>query len=295
MKLLRFGAPGSERPGVLDSSGAIRDLSELTGDLDGAFLASDFLAQVQHALDVGHLPVVAERVRVGPPLARPGKIIGIGLNYRDHAAELGVAEPIEPIVFLKASSSIVGPYDDIEIPLGCTQTDWEVELGVVVGSPLKHCADPVEAVRSIAGYVAVNDVSERDLQLNHGPTWDKGKSCDTFCPVGPWLVTPDEIEDPGNLGLTLSVNGEPRQSSRTDQMIFDVGELLVFLSRLMTLEPGDLILTGTPGGVAMGRPEPKPYLRAGDVVELEISGLGAHRSLLRSSVTSSLTESISRV
>lgn len=283
MKLLRFGTPGSERPGVLDSSGAIRDLSEMTNDLDGAFLASDFFPQVANALDVGRLPVIADPVRIGPPVTRPGKIIGIGLNYRDHAAELGVAAPIEPIVFLKASSSIVGPYDDIEIPSGCTQTDWEVEMGVVVGSPLRHCTDPAEALRSIAGYVAANDVSERDLQLNHGPTWDKGKSCDTFCPVGPWLVTPDEVENPGKLRLDLSVNGESRQSSCTDQMIFGVGELLVFLSRHMTLEPGDLILTGTPGGVAMGRPEPKPYLREGDVVELEISGLGGHRSPVRSS------------
>ncbi|MDQ3155709.1 MAG: fumarylacetoacetate hydrolase family protein [Actinomycetota bacterium] len=283
MKLLRFGAPGSERPGVLDSSGAIRDLSGLTHDIDGAFLASDFCSRVENALDVGRLPIVTDPVRIGPPVTRPGKIIGIGLNYRDHAAELGVAAPVEPIVFLKASSSMVGPYDDIEMPAGSTQTDWEVEMGVVVGSRLRHCTDPMQALRSIAGYVAANDVSERDLQLNHGPTWDKGKSCDTFCPVGPWLVTPDEIEDPAELGLELSVNGESRQSSCTDQMIFGVGYLLVFLSRHMTLEPGDLILTGTPGGVAMGRPEPKPYLREGDLVELQISGLGRHRSLVRSS------------
>lgn len=281
MKLLRFGEPGVERPGVLDAAGLVRDLSGLTTDFDATFLGSDFVSTVEDALVAGHLPVVAGPVRIGPPLARPGKVIGIGLNYRDHAAEQGVPAPAEPIVFLKASSSIVGPHDDIEIPFGCTHTDWEVELGVVIGSPLRHCTDPVEAMGSIAGYVAANDVSERELQLHGGPTWDKGKSCDTFCPIGPWLVTPGEIDDPGNLDVWLSVNGETRQSSRTDQMIFGIGELLVFLSRLMTLEIGDLILTGTPGGVAMGRPDPKPYLREGDVVELGISGLGTHCSMLK--------------
>lgn len=282
MRFVRYGAPGAERPGVLDGDGVVHDLSPLTHDIDAQFLAdADHVRRTSSALGSGELPDVPEPGRLGPPVARPGKVVGIGLNYRDHAAETGVEPPTEPIVFLKASSSVVGANDDIELPPGSTHTDWEVELGVVVGRPLRRETDPDRALTAVAGYVAAHDVSERDLQLNHGPTWAKGKSCDTFCPIGPWLVTPDEVGDPADLDLRLSVNDTLRQSSNTGQMVFGVGELLAYLSGLMTLEPGDLVLTGTPGGVAMGQPDPKPYLRAGDVVDLEVERLGMHTSRVR--------------
>lgn len=278
MKLVRFGTPGSERVGVLDAEGRVRDASAVLSKETA--LTADLLATVRHLLEQDALPEEKEPGRLLSPIAKPGKVVGIGLNYRDHAAESGVDPPPEPVVFLKPGSSMAGPYDDIELPPGSTHTDWEVELGVVLGTALRRCDDPKSALSAVAGYVTANDVTERDLQFNHGPTWTKGKSCDTFSPVGPWLVTPDEVGDPERLSLQLWVNGALRQSSSTEQMIFGIAEVLMFVSGLMTLEPGDLVLTGTPGGVAMGRPDPKPYLRAGDVVELEVDGLGRQRSLV---------------
>lgn len=278
MRLLRVGPVGLERPAGLGPDGVLRDLSSLTVDVDARLLADPKrMAAVRQALADGGLPSVPLGTRIGTPLARPGKIVGIGLNYRDHAAEAGAAIPQRPVVFLKPSSSITGPYDAIELPPGSTASDYEVELGVVLGAPLRRCSDTAEALAAVAGYVAANDVTERTLAAD-GPTWAKGKSCDTFCPLGPWLVTADEVPDPQALRLELWVNGDLRQSSKTQQMVFGVGELLSYLSGMMTLEPGDLVLTGTPGGVAVGRPEPKPFLRAGDVVELQVEGLGRQRT-----------------
>jgi 2-keto-4-pentenoate hydratase/2-oxohepta-3-ene-1,7-dioic acid hydratase in catechol pathway len=264
---------------VLDGDDLVRDLSSMTPDIDGRFLSDPARVEVaRQALASGNLPVLTGgATRLGAPIAKPGKVVGIGLNYHDHAAEAGVVPPAEPVVFLKASSSVVGPYDNIELPPGSAHTDWEVELGVVLGHPLRRTASETAALSAVAGYVVANDVTERRLAAD-GPTWAKGKCSDTFCPLGPWLVTPDEIDDPQDLDLRLSVNGAPRQSGHTGQMVFGVGALLTYLSGLMTLEPGDLVLTGTPAGVAMGHPEPKPFLRAGDVVEPEVQHLGRQRS-----------------
>lgn len=274
MRLLRVGPAGHERPAVLDDDGVLRDLSGLVADIDGRLLEDEArLAAVRRALAVGALPALPDDVRLGPPFARPGKVVGIGLNYQDHAAETGVSIPSEPVVFLKPSTSVGGPVDPIELPPGSEATDHEVELGVVVGRRLRRCPDPAEALAAVAGYVTANDVSERS-RIAAGPTWTKGKCADTFTPVGPWLVTPDEVGDPQSLALWLSVNGEVRQRASTSLMAYGVGELLAYVSTLMTLEPGDLVLTGTPGGVAAGRPDPKPYLREGDVVEAEVAGLG---------------------
>lgn len=281
MRLLRVGPPGSERPAALDAEGVLRDLSSVVAEVDGALLADhDGLAVVAKALGSGTLPAVPPHTRRGAPFARPGKVIGIGLNYRDHAAESGAALPERPVVFLKASSTVCGPADGIDLPPGSTATDHEVELGVVVGRALRHCGDAARALRSVGGYVAVNDVTERALAAD-GPTWAKGKCCDTFTPAGPWLATPEEVADPQALALELWVNGERRQSGNTHDMVFSVAELLCYLSGLMTLEPGDLVLTGTPAGVAAGRPDPKPFLRTGDLVELEVEGLGRQRTPVR--------------
>ncbi|GAA3832811.1 fumarylacetoacetate hydrolase family protein [Nocardioides panacisoli] len=278
MRLLRVGPRGQERPAALDDAGLLRELSSVADEVDAGFLADPVaLSAVRHALGSGTLPEVAAGTRVGPPIARPGKVVGIGLNYRDHAVEAGLALPAEPVVFLKPASGITGPYDDIELPPGSVATDHEVELGVVLGRRLRHCADPAAALAAVAGYVAADDVTERDL-LAAGPTWTRGKCCDTFTPLGPWLVTADEVPDPQGLTLELWINGELRQSGSTKTMAFGVAELLCAVSALMTLEPGDVVLTGTPGGVAAGRPEPKPYLRPGDVVELEVAGLGRQRN-----------------
>ncbi len=280
MRLVRAGRPGAERPGVLDAVGRVRDLSWLTADIDGDFLSDpQRLAAARDALGGDRLAVVAAPGRLGAPVARPGKIVGIGLNYADHAAEAGVTPPEEPVVFLKASSTVVGPHDDLVLPGRSTHTDWEVELGVVVGTTLSGCSDPRAALAAVAGYVAVNDVTER-AHAASGPTWAKGKCHDTFCPTGPWLLTADELPDPQHLGLGLWVNGTQQQRSSTAEMVFGVGELLAYVSGLMTLEPGDLLITGTPGGVANGRPEPKPFLRPGDVVELEVEGLGRQRTVV---------------
>jgi 2-keto-4-pentenoate hydratase/2-oxohepta-3-ene-1,7-dioic acid hydratase in catechol pathway len=277
MKLLRVGAPGHERPAVLAEDGRILDISGLTADIDGAFLAGDGVALVREALAAGTLSDLdAPDPRIGAPVARPGKVVCIGLNYRDHAAETGATIPERPVVFLKASYTVVGPYDRVLIPRGSRRTDWEVELAVVVGKRARYLESPAAALEHVAGYAVSNDVSEREFQLDRSSQWDLGKSCETFNPLGPWLVTPDEAGDAGKLGLRLSVNSVRRQDGNTANMIFDVGYLLWYLSQHMVLEPGDVVNTGTPAGVALGMPD-HPYLRPGDVVELEIDGLGTAR------------------
>ena len=274
MRFARVGRPGAERPVVVAADGTLLDLSPLTGDVDGAFLTR---VETVDATVLQPIPV-GDDVRFGAPITRPGKVVGIGLNYRDHAAEARAPLPTEPVVFLKAPTSVCGPTDDIRMLPRSVTTDYEVELGVVLGAPLKDEHDHDRALAAVAGYVLAHDVSDRALQLERGGTWTKGKSADTFCPVGPWLVTPDELGDPGDVDLRLSVNGEPRQDGSTGDMLFSVAELLCYVSGLMTLEPGDLVITGTPAGVAMGQPEPRPYLRHGDVVQVDGGVLGRHRS-----------------
>ena len=260
---------------VMDAAGNLRDIGE--PEIDGAFLASGGVARVREALERDALPVIdAEGLRVGAPIARPGKVVCIGLNYSDHAAETGAEAPPEPIVFMKGADTVIGPDDEVLVPRGSVKTDWEVELAVVIGKRARYLASREEALDAVAGYAVANDVSEREFQLERGGQWDKGKSCETFNPLGPWLVTADEVGDPQNLAMRLWVNGEPRQDGSTKNMIFDVAEIVRYLSQFMVLEPGDLINTGTPAGVAMGMPG-QPYLRAGDVVELEIQGLGRQR------------------
>ncbi|MEV6384149.1 fumarylacetoacetate hydrolase family protein [Streptomyces sp. NPDC051773] len=277
MKLLRVGAPGEERPAVRTDDGTLLDLSSLASDIDGAFLASGGVDRARAAVEAGALPGLdTDGLRVGAPVARPGKVICVGLNYRDHAAETGAAIPPRPVVFMKDPSTVVGPYDEVLIPRGSVKTDWEVELGVVIGRRARYLAGPEEAAEVIAGYVVSHDVSEREFQLEYSSQWDLGKSCETFNPMGPWLVTADEVGDPQDLGLRLSVNGVKRQDGHTRDMIFPVHEIVAYLSRYMVLEPGDVINTGTPAGVALGLPG-TPYLRPGDSVELEIDGLGSQR------------------
>ncbi|MFE1256015.1 fumarylacetoacetate hydrolase family protein [Streptomyces fungicidicus] len=277
MKLLRVGDPGREIPAVLGDDGDAFALTGLTDDIDGAFLASGGVERARQALAAGALPRLdtAGR-RIGAPVARPGKVVCVGINYRDHAEETGAAAPERPVVFMKDPSTVVGPYDAVRIPRGSVKTDWEVELAVVVGAEARYLAGPGEAAGHIAGYAISNDVSEREFQLEYSPQWDLGKSCETFNPLGPWLVTPDEAGDPQRLGLRLSVNGEVRQDGDTRNMIFDVAHLVWYLSQYMVLRPGDVINTGTPAGVALGLPG-TPYLRAGDEVELSIDGLGTQR------------------
>ncbi|MCA2223083.1 fumarylacetoacetate hydrolase family protein [Nonomuraea aurantiaca] len=275
MKLLRVGPVGQERPVVMDGAGNLRDIGE--PEIDGAFLASGGVARVRDALERDALPVIAaEGLRIGAPVARPGKIVCIGLNYSDHAAESGAEVPAEPVVFMKAANTMVGPYDEVLVPRNSLKTDWEVELAVIIGKRARYLGSREEALDVIAGYAVANDVSEREFQLERGGQWDKGKSCETFNPLGPWLVTADEVADPQNLTMRLSVNGEVRQDGATKNMIFDVAEIVRYLSQFMVLDPGDVINTGTPAGVAMGMPG-QPYLRAGDVMELEIEGLGRQR------------------
>ncbi|MFI7306310.1 fumarylacetoacetate hydrolase family protein [Micromonospora aurantiaca] len=278
MKLLRVGAVGQERPAALDARGRLVDLSGVVTEIDGAFLAGGGIEAARAAVAGGGLPVLADPApRIGAPVARPGKIVCVGLNYSDHAAETGAPPPAEPILFLKAPNTVVGPDDQVLIPRGSVKTDWEVELAVVIGRTARYLDNDAEALACVAGYAVSNDLSEREFQLERGGQWDKGKSCETFNPLGPWLVTADEIPDPQDLGLRLSVNGLRRQDGHTKNMIFGVAEVVRYVSRFMVLEPGDVINTGTPAGVALGLPEPKPYLRAGDVVEVEIDGLGAQR------------------
>jgi 2-keto-4-pentenoate hydratase/2-oxohepta-3-ene-1,7-dioic acid hydratase in catechol pathway len=283
MKLLRVGTTGAERPALLDAEGTLRDLSGVVPDIDGPLLADDAaLGRIRAAADTGELPVLdATGLRVGPPLARIGKIVCIGLNYHDHAREIGAEPPAEPVLFFKAPDTVVGPYDTVLVPRGSAKTDWEVELAVVIGRTARYLESAEEALAHVAGYAVAHDVSEREFQLERGGTWDKGKNCETFNPLGPWLVTADEVPDPQRLALRLWVNGELKQDGTTAEQIFPVGEVVRYLSQFMTLYPGDVINTGTPAGVALGAPEPKPFLRAGDVVELEIDGLGRQRQELK--------------
>ncbi|MGV6873495.1 fumarylacetoacetate hydrolase family protein [Pseudochelatococcus sp. B33] len=275
MKLLRYGPAGQEKPGLLGDDGRIRDLSGIVPDLTGDVIAPDGLARLR-ALDATTLPVVEGTPRYGCPVARVGKFIAIGLNFSDHAAESNLPIPAEPIIFSKATSCIQGPNDDIVIPRGSTKTDWEVELGIVIGRRASYVTQE-EALDHVAGYVLVNDVSEREYQIERGGTWDKGKGCDTFGPIGPWLVTADEVGDVQDLGMWLDVNGQRRQTGSTATMIFDVKTIVSYLSEFMTLLPGDVITTGTPPGVGMGiKPEPV-YLRPGDVITLGIDKLGEQR------------------
>lgn len=272
MKLLRYGAVGQERPGVLDEHGDIRDLSQHIADVGGAALLPDGLARLRQ-LDIAALPRVEGRPRLGACVGGIGKFICIGLNYADHAAETGAQIPAEPVVFNKWTSAVVGPNDDVEIPRGSQKTDWEVELGVVIGQGGRYIAEQ-DALNHVAGYCVINDVSEREFQIERGGTWDKGKGCDTFGPTGPWLVTADEVPDPQNLRLWLEVDGRRYQDGSTRTMIFSVAHIISYLSRFMSLQPGDVISTGTPPGVGMGqRPQPV-YLRAGQTMRLGIDGLG---------------------
>lgn len=277
MKLVRWGQAGHERPGLIDADGRLRDLSALMPDIEGAQLGDEALAQLaQHAH--ASLPIVLDQPRLGCPVAGVGKFIAIGLNYADHAAESGMPIPQEPIIFTKAISCIQGPNDDVMLPKDSTKTDWEVELGVVIGKTARYVSDD-DALDHVAGYCIVNDVSEREFQLERGGSWDKGKGCDTFGPIGPWLLTRDEVPDPQKLGLWLNINGERVQTGNTRTMIFSVARLIGYVSRFMTLEPGDVLATGTPPGVGMGRVnslgEPAPrFLKAGDTMTLGIDGLG---------------------
>ncbi|GLW45365.1 2-hydroxyhepta-2,4-diene-1,7-dioate isomerase [Streptomyces sp. NBRC 14336] len=284
MKLLRVGTAGAERPALLDGDGVLRDLSGVVPDIDGALLADDeALARVRAAADAGELPVLHPAgLRIGPPLGRIGKIVCIGLNYHDHARETGAEPPAEPVVFFKAPDTVVGPNDTVLVPRGSTKTDWEVELAVVIGRTARYVESAEAALGHVAGYAVAHDVSEREFQIERGGTWDKGKNCETFNPLGPWLVTADEVPDPQNLSLRLWVNGELKQNGTTAEQIFPVGEVVRYVSQFMTLYPGDVINTGTPAGVALGQPEPKPFLRPGDVVELEVEGLGHQRQELKS-------------
>ncbi|WP_327186953.1 fumarylacetoacetate hydrolase family protein [Streptomyces sp. NBC_01334] len=277
MKLLRVGPPGEERPAVRVDDDLLLDLSPVTPEIDGAFLSSGGVDRARAAVEAGALPELdAEGLRVGAPVARPGKIVCVGLNYRDHAAETGAAIPARPVVFMKDPGTVVGPRDEVLVPRGSRKTDWEVELAVVIGRRARYLAGPEEAPGVIAGYAVSHDVSEREFQLEYSPQWDLGKSCETFNPLGPWLVTADEVADPQDLGLRLTVNGVKRQHGHTRDMIFPVHHLVSYLSQYMVLEPGDVINTGTPAGVALGLPG-TPYLRPGDTVELEIDGLGGQR------------------
>ncbi|MFH8656954.1 fumarylacetoacetate hydrolase family protein [Streptomyces afghaniensis] len=279
MKLLRVGTAGAERPALLDADGTLRDLSGVVPDIDGALLADDAaLDRVRAAAGAGELPVLdATGLRIGPPLGRIGKIVCIGLNYHDHARETGAEPPGEPVLFMKAPDTVVGPNDTVLVPRASRKTDWEVELAVVIGRTARYLGSAEEGLAHVAGYAVAHDVSEREFQIERGGTWDKGKNCETFNPLGPWLVTADEVPDPQRLSLRLWVNGELKQDGTTAEQIFPVGEVVRYLSQFMTLYPGDVINTGTPAGVALGAPEPKPFLRAGDVVELEIEGLGRQR------------------
>jgi 2-keto-4-pentenoate hydratase/2-oxohepta-3-ene-1,7-dioic acid hydratase in catechol pathway len=274
MKLLRYGPAGHEKPGLLDADGRIRDLSSVVNNIDSGVLAPSRLAHLRK-FDPAKLPLVRGTPRLGVPYTGIGKFIAIGLNYADHAAESGVPVPSEPIVFMKATTCITGPNDGIVVPKGSTKTDWEVELGVVIGTKAQYVGQD-DALKHVAGYCVINDVSERNFQLERGSQWDKGKGCDTFGPIGPYLVTADSVPDPQNLDMWLDVNGEKRQRGNTKTMIFGVAHLVSYISQFMTLMPGDIITTGTPPGVGMGM-KPPQYLKPGDVVTLGIAGLGEQR------------------
>ncbi|MGV8838434.1 fumarylacetoacetate hydrolase family protein [Cellvibrio sp.] len=278
MKLLRYGNAGQERPGILDSNGKVRELGSVVSDINGKTLSEESLKKIA-SLDINSLPLVNEPVRIGACVNNVGKFICIGLNYADHAAESGVAVPAEPVVFMKATSAITGPNDNIIKPRNSTKLDWEVELGIVIG---KHASyvELDEAMDYIAGYCVINDVSERNFQLERpGGQWDKGKGCDSFGPIGPYLVTKDEVADPLNLNLWLKVNGKTFQNGSTDQMVFGPQFLVHYLSQFMSLQPGDVISTGTPPGVGLGQ-KPPIYLNEGDVVELGIQGMGVQKQVV---------------
>jgi 2-keto-4-pentenoate hydratase/2-oxohepta-3-ene-1,7-dioic acid hydratase in catechol pathway len=271
MKLVRVGSRGSERPGIIDGDGRIRDLSGSVADIGGNTLLPDGLERLKQ-IDLEQLPLLTGTPRFGPCVSPVGKLIAIGLNYSDHAAEAGMALPSEPIVFMKATSAIVGPNDDVEIPRGAKKTDWEAELGVIIGKPAKYVAQE-NALEHVAGYCIVNDVSERSFQLERQGQWTKGKSHDTFAPIGPWLVTADEISDPQKLSIQLDVNGRRFQDGSTATMVFGVRFVVAYLSQFMSLQPGDVIATGTPPGVGMGQ-KPPVFLKAGDTIDIRIAGLG---------------------
>lgn len=275
MKLLRYGAAGAEKPGLLDDAGRIRSLSSFMADIMAESLSAIRLREIA-GLPVDQMPLVPGNPRLGTPYRGIGKFIAVGLNFSDHAAEANLKVPVEPIIFSKATSCIVGPNDDIMLPKGSVKTDWEVELGVVIGRTARYVPEE-RALDFVAGYCVVNDVSERAFQIERGGTWDKGKGCDTFGPMGPYLVTADELGDPQGLDMWLDVNGQRMQTGNTRNMIFSVRTLVSYISQFMTLNPGDLITTGTPSGVGMGRKPSPVYLQAGDVVELGISTLGGQR------------------
>jgi ureidoglycolate lyase len=279
MKLLRLGAPGLEKPAILHADGTYRDLSAIVPELRGLVLTPEGMNRIR-AVDPATLPILDARMRIGPCVDRVGKFIGIGLNYSDHASETGADIPAEPIVFMKATSSIIGPNDDVVLPRDALKPDWEVELGVVIGREARY-VDEADAMAHVAGYCVVNDVSERHFQIERGGQWDKGKGCDTFGPIGPWLVTPDEIPDPQDLNLWLNVDGHRCQTGSTRTMIFPVKKLVSYVSQFMSLQPGDIIATGTPAGVGLGmKPEPV-FLKPGNVMHLGIDGLGEQRQLVQ--------------
>ncbi|GAB3281386.1 fumarylacetoacetate hydrolase family protein [Kineosporia babensis] len=277
MRLLRLGPAGSEKLAALDDDDRAHDL---TGIVESLVPTPENLQAIREAVTSGRLPELSTGQRVGAPIPRPGKIVCIGLNYRDHAAETGAAIPPEPVLFMKAPNTVVGPEDTVLVPRNSVKTDWEVELALVIGRTARYLDSAEDGLACIGGYAISHDVSEREFQIERGGTWDKGKNAETFNPFGPWIVPADQIEDPQNLALKLWVNGELKQDGKTSDMIFEVGEIVHYLSQFMVLEPGDVINTGTPAGVALGRPDPKPYLRAGDVVELEVEGLGRQRQVL---------------
>ena len=274
MKLVRYGAAGQERPGLIDADRRLRDISALVPDIAGAALLPESLSRISRA-DVSALPVVLGEPRIGACVGNVGKFVCVGLNYSDHAEESGMAVPSEPVLFMKATSAICGPYDDVELPRGSQKTDWEVELGIVIGKPAKYVSE-ADALAHVAGYCVVNDVSEREFQTERGGQWDKGKGCDTFGPIGPWLVTADEVPDPQALGMWLDVDGRRFQNGSTRTMIFGVAHLVSYISQFMSLQPGDIISTGTPPGVGLGQ-KPPVYLKAGQVMRLGIDGLGEQR------------------
>ncbi len=277
MKLVRYGPKGREKPGLIDADGKLRDLSGKIGDIDGAALSPASLNKLSK-INAKRLPLVKGRPRLGTPVANIGKVMCIGLNYSDHAAEAGQPIPTEPILFLKANSAIGGPNDNVTIPRGSKKSDWEVELAVVIGRAASYVPKN-KALDYVAGYTICNDVSEREYQLERGPTWTKGKSCDTFGPIGPWLVTADEIANPQKLDMWLDLNGKRMQTGNTGKMIFGVATLISYLSKFMTLHPGDVISTGTPPGVGMGM-KPQRFLKPGDVMTLGIAGLGQQKQKL---------------
>lgn len=271
MKLVRYGARGREKPGLIDAQGKLRDLSAHCADIGWNEISPAGQKRLK-AINPSTLPLVKGKPRLGVPFTGISKIIGVGLNYRDHAKETGAAIPTEPVLFMKATTAINGPCDDIKLPRGSVHTDWEAELGLVIGKEARYVSED-KALSYLAGYVTFHDVSERDFQKNRGGSWDKGKGCDTFAPIGPWLVTPDEVKNPQTLRVWCEVNGERRQDSNTDEMIFPCAHLISYISQFMTLLPGDVICTGTPPGVGLGM-KPPQFLKAGDVVRLGVEGLG---------------------